>query len=241
MDEVRYNELFSNEDKIRSFDKIAGLFYNGNFGATSKSEIELLMFSEYMDMMIKKYEKEDKTLDYNECSDFKISRDLGITNERVRTLKLKKQARYPHKFDWEKSLVSIRDNIRYDEGKKKVIIPVNDPNLYNAIREFIEEKGGYIEVQRNSTCIQIKPEYLFMLLFEASNEDDKEKIEKELRRHNGDDHIESYESRYERINHILGIVENSLGILGNVSELSSNPLASVVKYVFSKLDVLKKE
>ncbi len=45
----------SEHKKAKAFDKIADLFYKQNFGTTSKSEIELLMFSFFMDEMIDTY------------------------------------------------------------------------------------------------------------------------------------------------------------------------------------------
>ncbi len=63
-----YNESELLEKKAEAFDKIAEMFYDRNFGATSKSEIELLMFSILMDGMIHKYSNGD-VLDMNACSD----------------------------------------------------------------------------------------------------------------------------------------------------------------------------
>ena len=40
---------FSNEEKIALFDKISALYYNKNFGSTSKSDFETLLFSEYIE------------------------------------------------------------------------------------------------------------------------------------------------------------------------------------------------
>ena len=128
--------------------------------------MELLMFSILMDGMIHKYSNGD-VLDMNACSDYNMAKMLGIKQTAVKNLKLKKQARYPVEFDWRKSLESIKDSIRYDNRKNKVIIPVPDPNLYEKIRNFIQEKGGYIDIQLGSNVIQIRPEYYFWLLYEG--------------------------------------------------------------------------
>ena len=43
---LTYRHLFPTEAvKAEAFDKIAELFYNCNFGSTSKADIETLMFS----------------------------------------------------------------------------------------------------------------------------------------------------------------------------------------------------
>ena len=93
--------------KARHFDEISKLFYDGNFGSANKSEIELIMFSIFMDEMIEHYADKNGVLDYKECSDYKIARLLGIPQQRVKTLKIKKQARYPVEFDWKKSFETI--------------------------------------------------------------------------------------------------------------------------------------
>ena len=40
------------KEKADLFDKIAEMYYDSNFGQSSKSQIELLMFSVYLDKMI---------------------------------------------------------------------------------------------------------------------------------------------------------------------------------------------
>lgn len=41
----RYHELFSDDAKAEAFDQLADVFYAGNFGTMSKSDIETLMFT----------------------------------------------------------------------------------------------------------------------------------------------------------------------------------------------------
>ena len=89
------------KEKEKYFDEIAAKFFNRNFGTASKNDIELLMFKFYIETLINDYEdKSDKTINYDNISDYKIARDLGITPQRVRNLKLKKDLVYPQKFDW---------------------------------------------------------------------------------------------------------------------------------------------
>lgn len=64
------------------------MFYCGNFGATNKSEIELLILSIFMEEMTK-HNSYDGVLDYKRCSDFNMAKLLGIPQEKVRTLKSK--------------------------------------------------------------------------------------------------------------------------------------------------------
>lgn len=181
MNNTRYEKLFPNSgDKAGAFDKIAEMFYDKNFSSATKTEIELLMFSIYMDATIESCKKGNNTIDCNECSDYEMGKELGIPQEKVRTLKVKKQARYPIEFDWRESLKSIQDDIRYDRTKEKIIIPTRDPNLYNEIRNFIEDHGGYIEVQRSGNLIQIRPEHFFMLVYEELDNEGKKECRKKL-------------------------------------------------------------
>lgn len=172
------------EKKAEYFDQIAQLFYKGNFGAATKSEIELLMFSILMDEMIDHNQDSSGVLDYKACSDYKMAEMLGIPESRIKTLKIRKQARYPKEFDWKKSFESLKDLIVYDIDKKRIIIPVSDPNLYLAIKNVIEENDGYIEIQRGSNILQMRPEHFFILLYWGlENEDEKESIKKNFTRY----------------------------------------------------------
>jgi len=173
------NELFRR--KAEYFDRIANLFYTGNFGVASKAEIELLMFSIFMDEMIDHNSDDQGVLNYKNCSDYKMAEMLGIPQEKIKGLKIKKQARYPRYFDWKKSFRSIQDSIVYDADKKKIVIPVTDPNLYLSIRNFIEENDGYIEIQRGTNVLQMRPDHFCILLYLGlEDEKEKKKFQKEF-------------------------------------------------------------
>lgn len=63
MNNTRYEKLFPNSgDKAGAFDKIAEMFYDKNFSSATKTEIELLMFSIYMDATIESCKKETTQL-----------------------------------------------------------------------------------------------------------------------------------------------------------------------------------
>lgn len=231
--------------KVAAFDEIAKLFYKKNFGTTSKAEIELLMFSIFMDEMIDTYaDPKTNVLNYNACSDYNIGKILGIPQEKVNTLKIKKQARYPKSFDWKKSLEDIQDRIVYDDRKKKVIIPVPDPNLYNEISNFIETNGGYIEIQRGKNVIQMRPEYLFMLLYYGV-EDEKEKkkirehFAKKLREHNETVDIDNIPTDNELSKRALALGDTAFDFLLDFAEEISNPLVGVIKGIKALSNVAK--
>ena len=235
-----YNELYHESEltkaKAKAFDEIAAMFYNGNFGTATKSEIELKMFSILMDAMIQANKDNSGVLDYKVCSDFRVGHLLGIPQEKVRTLKIKKQARYPQTFKWTDSLMSLKNDIRYDERKGKIIIPMPDPNLYNAIRNFIEDKGGFIEIQRGNNVIQTRPEYFFILLYNALESDsDKETIRiefvKQLKMRNEDDGIDEIKTDKELFDMALSYGEDFFDFAQSIAEGVANPLVGIIKCV----------
>ena len=233
------------DKKAEYFDKIAELFFEGNFGTTTKSEIDLLMFNFFMESMIEMNMDNNGVLDYRICSDYQIGKELGITKERVRNLKIKKQARYPHEFDWRKSLESIESNIVFDEKDHRIIIPIQDPNLYLEIQNFIEENGGYIEIQRNRSVLQMRPEHFLLLLYEGiEDEKEKKKIQKkvilQLKKRNEEAGIdvntpvEMKDIAYTKINHFFDFVED---VLQGVN----NPFLLILKAMRTINKVINKE
>lgn len=237
----KINSFYSNDEerkkkKAEYFDKIAQLFYAQNFGAANKSEIELLMFSIFLDEMIEHNCNEENVLDYKECSDFKLGKMLGIPQEKVKTLKIKKQARYPKEFKWQKSFLSIKEAIRYDVEKKKIIIPVTDPNLYLSIRNFIEENNGYIEIQRGTNILQMRPEHFFSLLY-LGIEDETKKIEtrnafiKKLNTISELNDIGSDGSDNDVVNRIFNIGDEVLELFEDVVTDLDNPFLLIIKSI----------
>lgn len=180
----RYKELFSDADKSAAFDQLAEVFYAGNFGKMSKTDVETLMFSIYLERILEKCAEDMRA--YN---DFKLSKELGITQSKVSSLKVKKQLQYPHNFDWKALFASVSKNVRYDGGKLKLHIP--DINLYYEIKNAVEESGGYIDVTLTPKLLQISPEYFLDLLCLVAPDVEREKIRKrlrdELRRHKKDE------------------------------------------------------
>lgn len=171
---ARYEELFSEENKARAFDKIANQFYAGNFGTMAKSDMETLMFSIYIEQILSKSED-----DFHTYSDFRLAKELGITQSRVSSLKVKKQLQYPHEFRWRDSFARVSENARYENGKIKIQIP--DINLYYEIKNAVEEAGGYIDVTLTPKLLQISPEYFLDLLVAVSETQQREQLRKELR------------------------------------------------------------
>ena len=168
---------FSNSEKISAFDELAALFYERRFGQLSKSEFDLLMFKFIYEKMLKDAMCPDGTIDYAKCSDYKISKMLGLTEQRVRNLKVQYQLKYGEMdFDWEKAFAKLVENARYDSDTRKVVLNIPDPNLYIEIQNYIEETGAYVEKQLNSKILKIRAEYFIALVIKAEPEKSRKQI-----------------------------------------------------------------
>lgn len=180
---MKQQVTFTVQEKADRFDQISKMFYETNFGLASKAEIELLMFKFYYEKLIESNRTSTGNIDYNACSDYRISKDLGITQQRVRNLKIRKQLVYPAKYDWKKELSILMNNARYDEKLNKITVSIPDPNLYYDIQNFIEELGGYIDIQLNSKILQIRAEYFLALVVAVENSPENQKrLEKEIKK-----------------------------------------------------------
>lgn len=168
--------LFDDNEKISCFDRIASHFYSRNFGQMSKSDIELMMFDIFMKKMIKDNRDTNGTIDYSKCSDYRISQELGITQQKVKNLKVKSQLVYPVDYDWKLALAKLIKNARFDKQTQKVTLNIPDPNLYLEIRNFIEEQGAYVEVQLNSKILQLRAEDFVDLALVLEPENNRQEI-----------------------------------------------------------------
>lgn len=180
---------FTNEEKINIFDEIAAHFYNRNFGTLTKTDFDLMMFHFYIEALNQRNTMEGQ-LNYKGCSDYLISKELGITQQRVRNLKVKNHLVYPpeESDSWITSFASLVENARLDNDK--IVISIPDPNLYIEIENYLEENGSYIEKQLNSKLMVMRIEYFIdvCLLFEdgQSRKEVIKKIKKQCREEDKD-------------------------------------------------------
>ncbi len=137
----------SEKEKLKLADKVIDLYFNQNFGSTSKSDLETLLFSEYIEHCLNAGENFD---------DYTLSKQLGITQARIRTLKERKELRYPRVgFDWRESFAIEIRNAKYDENDHYVKVIVQDVNVMSELRHYIEEKGWYDECSLNRKLLRI--------------------------------------------------------------------------------------
>lgn len=158
--EETYRHLFPTEAiKAEAFDKIAELFYNCNFGSTTKTDIETLMFSIYIERIL----KEEGPENFKAYSDYTLSKALCITQARVSNLKVRKELAYPYEaFSWKESFELLSKKATFENGKIKLFVP--DKNLFIEIKNAIEEAGGFVEIQLTSNLLQVKLSYFLDLI-----------------------------------------------------------------------------
>ena len=138
---------FSPEETIATFDKIEQNFFTQNFGSMSKTDFETLLFSEYIEHCIR------NRLPFD---DYALSKQLGITQSRIRTLKERKELKYPHEgFDWKEAFAESVNNAKYDSHDHRIKMIVQDINVMNEVRNFIETKGWYDECSLNRKLLSI--------------------------------------------------------------------------------------
>ena len=146
---------FSDPEIRSAFAMIAAAYYNRNFGTMAKADFETLLFSIYIEHCL------DNDLPYD---DHTLSRALGISQSRVRTLKERKELRYPREaFNWQEAFVRYMAGARYDEGSRLVKMQVPDVNVLTELRSYLEAHGWYDEYQLNPKLFQCRAD-LFVKL-----------------------------------------------------------------------------
>lgn len=222
---------FTNDEKSRMFDEIASHFYKQNFGSFSKTDFDLLMFHFYMDKITRE-SIYDGIVDYRNSSDYRISKDLGITQQKVRNLKVKNQLVYPdNNRNWKEEFAKLVENARLEDNNKKIIISIPDPNLYIEIENYLDEKGSFIEKQLNSKLMVMRIEYFIdlCLLEEGSN---KKRVVKEIKECCKEADIDM--KKFDDANigkSLLEITTNTTSIIANISTCFSpgNIIGSALK------------
>ena len=138
---------FTTEEKIQIFNKIEEHYFARNFGSMTKSDFETLLFSEYVEHCIK------NKLPFD---DYSLSKKLGITQSRIRTLKERKELKYPYKdFQWQAAFAEAVKNAKLDPNDHYVKMIIQDVNVMNEVRNFVENNGWYDECSLNKKLLRI--------------------------------------------------------------------------------------
>jgi len=151
-------EKYSDDKKAIILDEIFNRYFNRNFGTMSKADFEVYLFHYYIEYL---RENEPEL-----CSDYALSNIMGITQSRVRNLKIKAELLYPREdFNnkWKEIFVGYIANANYQGGLVKMNIPEVD--VLVELRHFMEENGWYDEYQLNPKLFQC-PLEIFLKLCE---------------------------------------------------------------------------
>lgn len=152
---------FTPKEKQNAFEQISSCYFNKNFGTMSKSDFETLMFSIYIEHCI------DKKLPFD---DYTLSKNLGITQSRIRALKVRKELKYPKDtFNWKDAFIESIPSARYDEVKRLVKLHISDVNVLIELRSFMDERGWYNEYQLNPKLFQCRADIFIDLCRELDD------------------------------------------------------------------------
>lgn len=121
-----------------------------------------------------------------------MSKALGITQSKVRTLKLRKELQYPReKFDWTTAFADDLKRASFDAESKKVRVLIPDVNVLTELRYFVEKNGWYDEYQLNPRLFQCRVDFFLNIISELAKEslsldDEAEKTIKEIEKQTPD-------------------------------------------------------
>ena len=140
---------FSTEEKADAFDRISAHYYRRNFSSMSKANLDVLMFSIYLEHLIQSGEATD---------DYSISKELGISQTKVRTLKQNEmlQLSGSRADNWKQEFANYAKFARYDSAKKLVKMTIPEIIVLNELRHFIVQNGLYDEYQLNPRLFQCR-------------------------------------------------------------------------------------
>ncbi|MBE6037680.1 MAG: hypothetical protein E7218_00545 [Anaerofustis stercorihominis] len=147
---------FEDKDKIDAFDEIAKRYFEKNFGTMSKTDFETLLFHIYIENLLKNSENFD---------DYTISKELGITQSKVRTLKVRKELQYPREgFEWKEAFVQYIENAHYDEQTRRVSVIIPDINVHTELRYFMECNGLFDDYSLNPKLLRCHVSFFIDLI-----------------------------------------------------------------------------
>ena len=165
---IRFENLDSNS--VKRMDE-SDLFTR-RFGSFSKSDYEVLMFTIFLDSITEP------------LRDYDISIALGITESKVRNLRVKSQLMYPRKLEWTEELTKSIEHGYYDKTTGQITVTFEDPSIQNLMKNKIEESFGTVGQTLNVKQL-VLPVESFLLLAAFAEQDENDvltKLNEELAR-----------------------------------------------------------
>lgn len=133
-----------------------------NFGTLSKSEFDLLVFHYYL------LDKQAQ-VGSRYVSDYEIGRELGLTIQRVRSLREREALKQKPNDDWKDDFLKGLPNARCD-ANRDVKIPVPDVNVMKEVRNYFEAQGLYDEYHKNPKLFMCKLDALIAVCINLKSE-----------------------------------------------------------------------
>ena len=238
MNDLDYNNVFNSlKAKADAFDKLAEMYYRKNFGTLPKSEIDLIMFSVYLDAVMKSKGIDAASIDYSVISDQKIAKVLGITPKRVSNYKMRKHLSFDkEEFDFKsnlRNLVLNNDNIRIENEYIVLFIP--DAFLYSEIKDCIESELGIADSSFNPQIMRIPQNNYMKLCRLCMNDEEYDDFIKAINTYvkkNPDYGIGGQKDLLDKIEQGTVIGKNIIDILTGALGLV-NPGATIIKKLVS--------
>lgn len=164
---MKYEYLFSDD---KHFLEVAGHYYNKNFGTMSKSELDLLMFKIFYDGL--KNKNDDSSL-----TDVALAIELGITKQKVKSLKERMFLKYSsdNDFDWKKEMRDCISNssVEYDENTGKFTILISNPRFGYEVENFLETNRLITDYAHNSKLLILSRRAFVFLAYESCDDAEK--------------------------------------------------------------------
>lgn len=165
---MKYESLFA-DDKY--FLEIASHYYNKNFGTMSKSELDLLMFKIFCDGL--KNKNDDSSL-----TDVALAIELGITKQKVKSLKERMFLKYSsdNDFDWKREMRDCISNssVEYDENTGKFTILISNPRFGYEVENFLETNRLITDYSHNSKLLVLSRRAFVFLVYESCDDTEKQ-------------------------------------------------------------------
>ena len=140
--------------------------FTRRFGTFAKSDYETLLFTIFLDSH------------HAPARDYDISIALGITESKVRNLRIRSQLLYPKELKWQDELAIAIQHGNYDSYSKQITVTIEDPSVQNLIKNIIEKNFGTVGQSLNVKHLVLPVDSF--LLIAAYAEQDPEKTLKEL-------------------------------------------------------------
>ena len=154
----------SEPDELDFLRDFYNMFYNKNFGSVSRADIDTFLFTVYYQLQ--------KKLESTSVDDYSLSHELGITETKVRNLKVRMELKYPSKEkSWKREFISLIQKAKYDKEDCHVKVMIPDVNVLNEVKHYIEQLGLFDDVTLNHKLLNL-PIYCFIDVVFALTESD---------------------------------------------------------------------